>query len=131
MRVETSHSSEWCPRNALLMTATPTSRVTRPTQSHLDQPARRRDIHSERQARKSAASTNTAHTTPSSPRTNGAIAAATTAAAIHQRVGARRTRRTRKRQSVEYGYASGSSTIIDEYASAGIAAEARATNSAG
>src|SRR5690242_16727240 len=84
-----------------------------------------------RHARKSSVSAITAQTTTSSPRTNGATIAAAIVPMIHQRVGRKSVLKIRKRQSVEYGYASGSSTIIDEYAIAGIAHEAAATKRAG
>jgi len=55
---------------------------------------------------------------------------ATIVPTIHQRVGRNSVRAIRKMQSVEYGYASGSSTSIEEYAIAGITHEAAATNNA-
>src|ERR671922_1439489 len=112
-----SHSYEWWPRKALTVTPAPTSSTKRPTQSAAVQVARHRPIQSDRQARKTAARRKATETTPSSPRTSGANAEATRAPAIHHRDGATSARKIRKRQSVEYGYASGSSTIIDEYAS--------------
>ena len=68
---------------------------------------------------------------PSSPRTSGAIRDAATAPPIHQRDGVISARRIRKSVSVDQKYANGSSTIIDEYATAGIVADAAATKSAG
>jgi hypothetical protein len=72
----------------------------------------------------------TAQITTSSPRTNGATTAAATVPAIQPRDGRMIVRTIRNRQSVENGYASGSSTSIDEYAMAGIAHDAAATNRA-
>src|SRR5689334_15863246 len=101
--------------------------VTKPTQSHVVQVARQRPMRSLRQARKSSVSTSTAQSTTSSPRTNGATITAAIVPTIHQRLGRTSVLRIRKRQSVEYGYASGSSTSIEEYAIAGMTHEAAAT----
>src|SRR2546422_763287 len=76
-------------------------------------------------ARQSIANPATTGSTPSP------IAAGSTAPPIHQRDGVISARRIRYTVSVDQKYANGSSTIIDEYATAGIAAEAAATNSAG
>jgi hypothetical protein len=113
-RVATFHSNEPCPRKALTITPAPIRRTANPIQSEAVQTVRQRVIHADPQSRKRTARTNTIGTIESSPRTNGAIALARAAATTHQRLGAINTRRIRNRQSVAYGYASGSSTIIEE-----------------
>src|SRR5947207_2203331 len=105
--------------------------VTKPTQSHALQLVRHRWTYSDRQRRNAPASRKTTGIMASSPRTNGASREAATAPPIHQRDGAINARRIRKSDRVDQKYAKGSSTIIDEYARAGIAADAAAKKIAG
>jgi hypothetical protein len=116
---------------ALTITAALTTSVTKPTQSHALQVLRQRATYSDRHNRKIPASRKMGGIIASSPRTNGATRDAITAPAIHQRDGVTSARRIRKSERVDQKYANGSSTIIDEYATAGIAADAAATKSAG
>src|SRR5947208_3206028 len=88
-------------------------------------------MYSDRQSRNAPASRKTTGIMPSSPRTNGAIKDAATATPVHQRDGVMSARKIRKSVRVDQKYAKGSSTIIDEYPRAGIAADAAATKSAG
>src|SRR5205823_816989 len=80
---------------------------------------------------KRAASPSPTGITTSSPRTTGARIEPATAAAIHTRERTRSAFAIRSRQSVEYGYASVSSTIHEEYASEGIIAAPAAAKRAG
>src|SRR6266498_3375591 len=117
--------------NALAVTPIPITSTPNPTQSEGPQRARQRAVRSIDQARKHAANAKSATRATSSSRTRKPPKEATKAAVIHHRLRSTSARRTRKNVNVAYGYASGSSTIIGAYATAGIAAEAAATNRAG
>src|SRR5438270_2629254 len=95
----------------------PRIRTTAPIQSPVDQPARQRLAPSLDQATNTAASTSVAGIITSSVRTTGAKAAARIAPAIHQRLRVTNAFAMTKKQKAAYGYASGSSTRYDEYAS--------------
>src|SRR5947209_8217521 len=109
---------------------TPASRTIQPAQSHALQPSRQRRARSPVHTKTSAATTNVAGITTSSPRTKGATSAATAAAAIQARPRVASAFTSRKKQSAEYGYANGSSRIREEYESAGIVAAPAAAKSA-
>src|SRR5712691_3479047 len=128
--VAISHSCDRWPITALSRTAAPITSTAKPIQSCHDQRARHRSTWGERHSRNRIASTNTAGTTLSSPRTAGAIAEATTAPAIHHRVRRISAPAIRKKHSAAYGYATFSSTIIDENASVGRRTDAEAANNA-
>ena len=83
---------------------------------------------------KTTARTNASGTTTSSPLTAGATSEATTAAIVQpvsfRDLCVRSVFAISRKQSAAYGYASGSATMYDEYASDGIAAAPAAANSA-
>ena len=99
--VEISHSCEWLRITALTTITTPASSTSQPVQSHALQPLRQRRARSPLHAKTSAATANVAGITASSPRTNGATSAATTAAAIQLRRPVASAFTIRKKQSAE------------------------------
>src|SRR5690348_2956417 len=110
--------------------AIPTHTVSQPSHVPAVHPARHRLARSLDHHIKSSASANAAGMTASSPRTTGAKQDATIAAAIHPRERTTSAFAISRKQSAAKGYASVSSTIHDEYASAGTAAAPAAANSA-
>ena len=94
-------------------TVIPTKSVAAPTQSQPVQLARRSRQRSPVHQSPAQARTKTAGRTPSSPRTSGATTQANPAATIQREERVASAFTIRKRQSVEYGYASGSGTNID------------------
>src|SRR2546423_8947975 len=99
--------------NAFATIVAPRKRVIAPAQSQPVQLVRRSRIRSPVHQRASAERTKTAGRTVSSPRTSGATAQASPAPMVQRVERVARAFTIRKRQSVEYWYASGSGPNID------------------
>src|SRR5918996_2207116 len=107
------------PRKAENVTAMPTARTAAPAQSQVDHVERHRRACPDCQTYQSPPSAKTANRIESCVRVNIAAAQTTSAVATRIQLGEANARAMSQRDSVETGYASGSSTRNGEYESAG------------